>query len=116
MNTDTMDMGTEYGFCFRPELGREDCSGRLHLWLDHLGETRFVPTPYDVRHSEWDALSGTLDLTRSSFLRRGRLALYARGMQRDMIRLERIVSSLRLSRARFTASELMEIVVRDNDK
>ncbi len=83
-----------YGFCFRPSLDRDDCSGRLLLWIDHCGKTRFVPTTYDVRRDEWDPVSGTLVIPgAASFARRRRLRAYAREMARSIRNLEKTLEN-----------------------
>jgi hypothetical protein len=103
-------MTTEFGFCFRPERGREDCSGSLQMWVDHLGVTRFVPTGYDVKYSEWDSVGGTLVMRGASFWRRRRLNRYVKGMSGDMRRLQAIVQTLENTRGRFTAADITEII------
>jgi hypothetical protein len=103
---------TEYGFCFRPERGRRDCSGRLSLWIDHRGETRFVPTSYDVRFSEWNAVSGTFDAGGVSPPRRMRLRRYSRGMARDLNRVERIVRDLRATNRDFTTEDITKCLTK----
>ena len=75
---------TSYGFCFRPALDRNDCSGPLLLWIDHRGKTTFLSTPYDIRHEEWDPISGSIRNT----TRRRQLAKYARSMARDLSIIE----------------------------
>jgi hypothetical protein len=55
-----------YGYCFRPAPDRSDCSGKLYLWIaDRGGEIRLMQTPYDVRHEEWDPVTGSIVFTSS---------------------------------------------------
>ena len=80
-------MLTEYGFCFRPVLGRSDCSGRLQLWVCHRDELCFFDTVYDIRHHEWDAIECRIvppvgDKPRASLLKG-----YIEKMRRDMERM-----------------------------
>ena len=51
---------TEFGFCFRPELRRDDCSGPLYLWIGDCDDVQFLPTDYDIAYDEWDAVAGSL--------------------------------------------------------
>ncbi len=126
-------MTTNYGFCFWPELGRDDCSGRLRMWVAHRGQTRFLPTDYDIRAEEWDAVSGTLitnprghenshgnngsngngngthdtHITRNP-IRRLRLSRYSASMTRDLRRVQTVIRNLEQSRRRFTADDITE--------
>ncbi len=87
-------MTPEFGFCFRPIHGRDDCSGKLHLWVaGSRGETRFAPTRYDVRHDEWDAVSGTIKESASP-ARQSVLSDYREQMARDLRLVESIVHNL----------------------
>ncbi len=96
----------EYGYCFRPELRRDDCSGPLHLWVEHYGVTRFAPTTYDVRYEEWDAVKGRLILSGNSTGRRRRLTVYAEGMARNLRLVDKIINDLSHSTKRFTAADV----------
>ncbi len=83
-----------YGFCFRPERGRGDCSGPLHLWIGNRVAICLIPTDYDISHEEWDAVGGRLLLTESADHRRPQLSRYAESMERDLRLVERIVREL----------------------
>jgi hypothetical protein len=97
-----------YGFCFRPDLRRGDCSGALHLWVaDADGDTRFAPTPYDVSREEWDPVGGSLVMVGDDIGRHVELRLYNEGMRRDLHRVERIVDELS-SRGRWSAGEVLD--------
>lgn len=95
---------TGYGFCFRPMLGRRDCSGRLHLWVsDYRGKTRFLPMNYDIRRDEWDPISGIIMPRAGNEKRRRRLAEYAVEMKRDLNHVALILKRLE-SRGHYTVN------------
>lgn len=96
----------EFGFCFRPDLRRDDCSGPLYLWIEHYGSMRFIPTPYDIRHDEWDAIGGTIVIPKGSTGRARRLAECARSMARSLRLVKTIVSDLEKSRKRYTVDDV----------
>ncbi len=101
-------MTPEFGFCFRPIHGRGDCSGKLHLWVAGCrGETRFAPTRYDVRHDEWDAVSGTIREDTSP-ARQSVLSDYHERMARDLRLVERIVQALEAEGRGYTASDIVK--------
>lgn len=100
---DTMTMTPEFGFCFRPELRRNDCSGYLHLWIGDGDNVRFIPTDYDVAHDEWDAVTGSVVIPDQAGERRSRLIRYAESMTRDLRLVGEIVPTLPL---RFTAADV----------
>ncbi len=79
-----------FGFCFRPALDRNDCSGPLLLWIDTGGKTIFMPTTYDVRREEWDPVSGSILIPRNltNPIRNRRLSVYKKSMARDLQTLE----------------------------
>ena len=45
-NVTTMDT-LQFGYCFRPDLCRDNHSGTLCLWISRYGVTRYIPTTYD---------------------------------------------------------------------
>ena len=96
----------QYGYCFRPDLRRDDCSGTLSLWIEHYGDTRFVPTTYDIRYREWDAVGGTLKAPSGSTGRARRLAEYNRAMARNLRLVEKIIGDLSPATKRFTADDV----------
>ncbi len=77
-----------FGYCFRPALDRDNCSGRLLLWIDTGGNTIFIPTQYDIRREEWDPVSCAIVTSDGSFVRRRRLREYSKSMARDLQTLE----------------------------
>ncbi len=103
----------QYGYCFRPDLRRDDCSGTLSLWIEHYGDTRFVPTTYDVRYKEWNAVAGTLKAPSGSTGRARRLAEYNRAMARNLRLVEKIIEELSQSTKRFTADDVANAFNRD---
>lgn len=101
-------MTPEFGFCFRPIHGRGDCSGKLHLWVaGSRGETRFAPTPYDVRYDEWDAVSGTIK-EGASPERQSVLSDYRKRMVRDLRLVESIVQVLESKGRGYTAADVVK--------
>jgi hypothetical protein len=94
-------MTTKYGYCFRP--------AGLHLWIEHAGEVRFLPTTYDVRPEEWDSINATLILSDESTGRRKRLTIYAKCMDRNLRLLKRIVDDYSRSGERYTVDRVADI-------
>ncbi len=99
-------MKPEFGYCFRPDPHREECSGTLNLWIGHYGAVRFVPTTYDVRHDEWDPVSGSLIIPGDSSGRRRRLTECARSMTRNLRLVDNIIRHLEATRKRYTADDV----------
>jgi hypothetical protein len=93
-------MTTKYGYCFRP--------AGLHLWIEHAGEVRFIPTTYDVRPEEWDSINAKLILSDYSTGRRKRLAVYDKCMDRNTRLLKRIVEDYAESKARYTVDHVAD--------
>lgn len=102
----TMMAQPQYGYCFRPDLRRDDCSGTLSLWIEHYGDTRFIPTTYDVRYQEWDTVGGTLKVPSGATGRSRRLAEYSRSMARNLRLVDRIILDLSQATKRFTADDV----------
>jgi hypothetical protein len=93
-------MTTKYGYCFRP--------AGLHVWIEHAGEVRFLPTTYDVRPEEWDSINATLILSDESTGRRKRLTVYAKCMDRNLRLLKRIIADLSQSGTRYTVDRVAD--------
>lgn len=90
----------DYGFCFRPVMHRNDCSGFLHLWIDDpQGKTRFIPTSYEVRFYEWDFIEGRLVIPAvipaDTSARIRTLTEYADRMSRDLEALDNIITEFK---------------------
>ncbi len=104
-------MTPEYGFCFRPIHGRGDCSGKLHMWVaGSRGETRFVPTLYDIRYDEWDAVSGTIR-EGASPARHSVLSDYRERMAHDLRLVENIVQVLESKGRGYTAADIVKAYI-----
>jgi hypothetical protein len=113
----------DYGFCFRPERGRADCSGFLHLWMtDSRDRTCLVSTPYEVRRDEWCPIVGLIveDAFAVPFAspfispaRRLVLAEYRRRMARDLHLVGRIVDELELAGRRISAAHIAGVFRRE---
>ena len=107
-------MKLDFGFCFRPVSERDDCSGPLMLWIDYRDRTCFVPTVFDVRHDEWDPVSGTLVLSGKSPERRRLLAGYACKMDRTLRAVRKVIADLETARAardlNFTAARIARVI------
>ncbi len=104
---------TTYGFCFRPVHGKYDCRGRLVLWIaDYKGRTRLIPTAYEILHTEWDPVEGTVvipgDDGETGLERRVELMRYAAKMARDLCRISEIVDTLE-QRGRYTADDIVHL-------
>ena len=99
-------MTPEFGYCFRPDPRRDDSSGTLHLWIGHYGAVRFVPTNYDIRHDEWDPVSGSLVIPGDSSGRRRKLTECAKSMTRNLRLVDTIIRDLEASRKRYTADDV----------
>jgi hypothetical protein len=77
-------MTTDSGLSFRQERGRGDCSGRLMMGADRSGMLRFEPTSCDVKHNEWNPVTGSFMVQSASLWRRFRLIGYAKCVARDI--------------------------------
>jgi hypothetical protein len=97
----------KYGY-FRPVNRCDNTSGVLHVWIEHGGEVRFIPTTYDVRPEEWDSIDSELILSDYSTGRGKRLAVYARCMDRNMRLLKRIVEDYSKSKAGYTVDRVAD--------
>ncbi len=92
-------MRTQYGFCFRPSLGRTASyrgrtePGQVMLWVNHRGATCFSPR-YDVHPGEWDALSGSLVPPEDDRRRARELSRFSQAMKRDLRRMTALLGSL----------------------
>ncbi len=91
-------------------MRRDDCSGPLHLWIEHRGAVRFIPTPYDIRHDEWNPIAGTVIIPGDSNGRARRLAEYARGMDCDLRLVEEIFCELEGSRERYADDGVADVL------
>ena len=106
-------MTPEFGFCFRPNLRRDDCSGSLHMWIGHYGAVRFIPTSYDIRHDEWDPVTGSIIIPGDSSGRRRKLIECTKSMIRNIRLVESIIAALESSRKRYTADDVANAFTRD---
>ena len=86
-------MNPQYGFCFRPALGRGNYTGQVMLWLSYRGATCFVAR-CDVHPNEWDALSGSIVPPDDDAKRARQLTRYSTGMKRDLRRMTALVRRL----------------------
>jgi hypothetical protein len=106
-------MTPKYGFCFRPEHGRGDCSGFLHLWVaGGRGDTCFVPTGYDVRYEEWSAVSGVIT-EGATPARLSVLSDYKAATERDLRLVGDIVRTMETDGRGCTASDIVKAYLAD---
>jgi hypothetical protein len=105
-------MRTQYGFCFRPALGRpgyreEIPPGEVMLWVNHRGATCYI-SRYQVHQAEWDALSGSLVPPADNQRRARELDRFSSGMKRDLRRMTALVRRLD-PQERLTARRIIEM-------
>ena len=105
-------MRTQYGFCFRPSLGRAGYRGQMQpgqvmLWVNHRGATCYIPR-YDVHPGEWDAISGSLVPPEDDQRRARELGRFTVGMKRDLRRMTALVGGLD-PKERYSARRIIDM-------
>ncbi len=101
----------QFGYCFLPNQRSNDGSDVLHLFIEHYGVKRYVPTSYDVRRHEWNTRHNRLSISKGA-TSRGRILLeYDQSIARNKRLIESIIEKLSQTTKRFTADDVANAFV-----
>ncbi len=96
----------KFGYCFLPNRRSGDGLDVLHLYIEHYGVKRYVPTNYCVRRHEWNGRHNRLKISKEATGRMRKLSDYNDSIARNMRLIDSIIEKLSQATKRFTADDV----------